>query len=306
MLEAAGVTYRMNPHARRLTEDELIELLGESEVLIAGTDPITERVIRASPNLKLIARVGIGLDSIDLAAARKRDIAVTYGPDGPAPAVAELTIGLMIDLLRRVSEVDRGMRVRKWNRAMGQRLAIQTVGVIGVGRIGKRVIRILRGGFPGVRILANDLAPDLEFGDEHEVEWLRKSQILRETNVLTLHVPLTFETREMISEGQLRAMKPSAVLINTARGGLVDESALALALASGTIAGAAVDVFENEPYAGELAGLDNCVLTCHMGSMTADCRLRMEIDATDEALRHYRGDPPLQPIPASEYALLDR
>ncbi len=302
MLEGARIRYRMNPHSRRLTEDELIELIQDSPVLVAGTDPITERVMASAPNLKLIARVGIGLDSVDLKAARERRIAVTYSPDGPAPAVAELTVGLMIDLLRGVSEVDRGMRVPKWNRAMGRRLELQTVGVIGVGRIGKRVIRILRGGFPGVRILANDLAPDHEFGDENGVEWLEKAQIFREADIVTLHVPLTPLTRGLVTGEQLKTMKPSSLLINTARGGLVDGSALAEALGTGTIARAALDVFETEPYEGPLTDVPNCILTCHMGSMTADCRLEMEIGAVREALRYFTGEPSLQPVPESEYS----
>src|SRR5262249_16253520 len=145
---------------RRLSEDELARMIGDYTAVIAGTEPVSERVIAAGRRLRLIARVGIGLDNIDLPAARARGIVVTYTPDAPSPAVAELTLGLMINVLRGVSIADRDVRRGAWRRIMGRRLSECVVGVIGCGRVGKRVIRHLRGGFPDVRILANDIAPD--------------------------------------------------------------------------------------------------------------------------------------------------
>src|SRR5436309_4484984 len=160
LLEAARVRYQLNPFGRRLTEPELVELIHDVSILIAGTEPITTEVMEAAPQLRLIARVGIGLDSVDLEAARRRGIAVTYTPEAPAPAVAELTVGLMLDLLRSISRAHHFMRSKHWRRFLGRRLDGLTVGVLGVGRVGKRVIRILRGGFPNVVILANDIQPD--------------------------------------------------------------------------------------------------------------------------------------------------
>src|SRR5439155_18902513 len=163
-LQTEGIEYVINPIGRRLKEDELAQLIRDFDVVIAGTEPITARVMDGAGRLQLISRVGIGLDRVDLPAARARGIQVSYTPEAPSPAVAELTIGLMLALLRDIPATDRVMRQGVWRRSMGRRLSAMTVGVVGVGRIGKRVIRHLVGGFHGVRILANDLQPDYGFG----------------------------------------------------------------------------------------------------------------------------------------------
>src|SRR5262249_44480244 len=166
LLEAEGISYTLNPFGRRLQEQELAELIGPYEVLIAGTEPITESVLDRSPNLRLIAHTGIGLDNIPLAAARARNIAVTYTPSAPSPAVAELVIAQMLALLRGTVIADRGMRQGIWNRWVGRRLSGLTVGVIGVGRVGRLVIRHLQA-FRPVRILANDLITDDPFASQN-------------------------------------------------------------------------------------------------------------------------------------------
>jgi D-3-phosphoglycerate dehydrogenase / 2-oxoglutarate reductase len=303
LLSAAGICYDIQPLGRRLTEAELVDLAAPYTVLIAGTEPITANVMDAAPDLKLISRVGVGLDGVDLIAAQERDIIVSYTPDAPSPAVAELTVGLMLDLMRNVSPTDRLMRTGVWKREMGRRLAESTIGLIGVGRIGKRVVRILRGGFPEARLLACDLQPDLDFGKKYNVEWVDKDELCASSDVISLHVPLTPMTRGMIGAREFALMGPDALVVNTARGGVVVESELAEALRSGALKAAAVDVFEQEPYAGELTTLKNCLVTCHMGSMTIDCRSSMEMEATEEAVRFVRGEQLLQRVPDEEYHL---
>ena len=301
LLETAGLKYQLNPFGRRLTEGDLIDLLHGISILLAGTEPITARVMDAAPGLKLVARVGIGLDNVDLQAARKRGIAVTYTPDAPSAAVAEMTVGLMLDLLRNISRADRMMHSKKWNRFLGRRLDGLTIGVLGVGRVGKRVIRILRGGFPHVTILANDIEPDFACGREHRLKWLDKPKLYAESDILTLHIPLTRMTRRLIGEREISNMKPSALMINTSRGEIVDENALAAALRAERLGGAAIDVYEDEPYTGILTEVENCVLTCHMGSMSIDCRAAMEMEAVQDVLRFVRGEPLKQPVPEWAY-----
>ena len=298
LLDEAGIEYVINPIGRRLTEAEMVQLIPGFDVLIAGTEPITERVLEAAPRLRLISRVGVGLDSVDLLAARARGIAVAYTPEGPADAVAELTIGLSLSLLRGVHLANTAIRQGVWKRIQGRRLARVTVGVIGVGRIGSRVIRLLSAF--GSRILANDLATVTL---DETVHWVHKRTLYREADLVTVHVPLTRLTQNLLGAEELAMMKPGAFLINTCRGGVVNEVALAAALRSGQLAGAAIDTFTREPYHGELVNVDTCLITPHMGSMSVDCRQRMELGAARNVVAFLGGVPLDELVPESEYAM---
>jgi len=302
LLEKAKVPFVVNPIGRRLREEELEEMIEDYEVLIAGTEPISVKALDRAKHLRLIARVGIGLDNVPLEAARERGIAVTYTPDAPSAAVAELAVGQMLALLRQTAAADRGMRQGVWHRWIGRRLSNLTVGVIGVGRVGRLVIQHLQGWRP-MRILANDLVVDDQFAKLTGCVWTDKETIYREADIITLHVPMTNQTRNLIAKDQLAIMKTDAILINTSRGGIVEETDLAIALRSRPKFTAAVDVYMQEPYSGELTGLDNCLLSCHMGSGTYDCRLRMELEATQEVVRYFKKEAYANPVPEHEYAV---
>jgi len=300
LLDEEGIVYTVNPFGRRLREEELAEMIGPYEVLIAGTEPITDKTLQRASNLRLIAHTGIGLDNIPLAAARARGIAVTYTPSAPSAAVAELTIGQMLALLRGTVNADRGMRQGVWNRRIGRRISGLTIGVIGVGRVGRLVIEHLQA-FRPVRILANDVITDEQFATAMGCLWTDKETIFREADIITLHVPLTRHTRAMIGNRELQIVKHDAILINTSRGGIIDEAALAAALRARHTLSAAIDVFGEEPYTGELATLENCLLSCHMGSCTRDSRLQMELGAAQEVVRYFHGEPFACPVPEEEY-----
>ena len=299
-LEAEGIEYVINPLGRKLKEAELAEMIADFDVLIAGTEQITDKVMESGLKLQLISRVGVGLDSVDLAAARRRGIKVSYTPDAPAPAVAELTIGLVFSLLRFTHVANAQLHRGIWQRHFGQRLGEMTVGVIGAGRIGRRVVQHLSA-FGAKRILVNDVAADQIEVPGAKFEWASKNTIYREADVITTHVPLTAQTKDMICAEAIRLMKKSVCIINTARGGIVNEADLANALEHGSIAGAAIDVFCQEPYMGPLSRFDNCLMTSHMGSMSVDCRTRMEIEATAEAIRFLQGKELLGLVPDEEY-----
>lgn len=288
LLDGVDVDYAINPIGRRLTEDELCDMVGESEVVIAGTEPITARVMDAAPNLRLISRVGVGLDSVDLVAAQERGILVSYTPEAPAPAVADLTVGQILCLLRYVQVANAELHRGEWVRQMGRRIPHVTIGIIGMGRIGTRVLRRISA-FGSPRVLVNDLNPRPKAVEELKLEWVDKETIYREADVISIHVPLTPLTRGMISLEQLRMMKADAILVNTARGGVIDEGDLAEVLELGQLGGVAMDVFVEEPYQGVLKEFDRCLLTAHMGSMSQDCRSQMEIEATEEAVRYLTG-----------------
>lgn len=285
-----------------MREEEIADLIGPYEVVIAGTEPITAAVLDRGPKLKLLAHTGIGLDNIDLHAARARGISITYTPAAPSPAVAELVIGQMVALLRKTAYADRRLRQGAWNRLIGRRLANVTVGVIGVGRVGRLVIQHLQA-FKPRRILINDIIVDDDFAKQNSCVWADKQTIFREADIVTVHIPLTPQTRRLIGPKELDLMKSDAILINTSRGPIVDEDALAAALDIRPNFSAAIDVFEQEPYNGPLTSLDNCLLSCHMGSCTDDCRLEMEMQAAMEVVRYFRGEPFATPVPESEYLL---
>ena len=303
ILEANNIDYLINPYNKKLTENQLLELTSKGiDTLIAGTEPITRKVIENSKDLKHISRVGIGLDSVDLLAARENDIRVSYTPDAPAPAVAELTIGLMLSLLRGIHISNSQLHKGFWQRHHGRRIPEITIGIIGTGRIGTRVLRRLKS-FGTPRLLINDVLPNLELNREFKIEWASKDIVYKEADLISLHVPLTKMTKNMITSKELALMKEKALLINTSRGGIINEKDLYNALSKGKLGGAAIDVFENEPYDGPLKEIDNCILTAHMGSMSIDCRTRMEIEATEETIRFAIGKDLLSEVPEEEYKI---
>jgi D-3-phosphoglycerate dehydrogenase / 2-oxoglutarate reductase len=294
------VNFIINPLGRKLREDELAEMVSDYDILIAGTEPITRKVMLNGKRLKLISRVGIGLDSVDLKAAREMGISVSYTPDAPSPAVAELTIAHMLNLLRKLPLVDRKIRSAIWQRYTGRRIMLSTIGIIGTGRVGSRVLKHLQG-FSPHKIYVNDLNPDQNMYDMYHAEFVDKETIYNESDILTFHIPLTSRTKNLITQKEFALMKKNVLLINTSRGGIINERDLCSVLENKSIGGAAIDVFENEPYDGKLIELDNCVLSCHMGSMTQDCRASMEIQATEEAIRFVNGEQLTQLVPEEEY-----
>jgi D-3-phosphoglycerate dehydrogenase len=259
----SGMRIVSNSYKRKLTEDEIIELLGKDTIgMIAGIEPLTERVFSSAKNLKVISRCGAGLDSVELTAAKLHDISVFNTPEAPAQAVAELTMGLMLAALRRICQTDRLLRANEWPRMQGQLLAAQTVGIIGLGHIGKRVARLSQAF--DARVIAHD--PHIDPAS-HGVESVSLEKLLVEANVISLHLPYGTDTHHLLDTKTFARMKPDTIIINAARGGLIDETALDEALISGHLGMAALDVFEQEPYHGPLIENDKVILTSHIGSL---------------------------------------
>lgn len=298
MLNKSGIEFVINPIGRKLKEDELAKLAVNFDALIAGTEIIGKKVFESAPRLKLIARVGIGLDGVDLKEAKNRNIMVSYTPDAPAPAVAELTIGLMLSMLRSIHSANMNMHIGKWDRIFGRRISEVKIGIIGVGRIGKRVLDCLSGfaGDSKLVVYANDINRVNYIHDRIRLVWLSKEEIYSTCDVISLHLPLTELTCGLIKKDQLLQMRADAILINTSRGQIIDEMDLAEVLSSGHLAGAAIDVFEEEPYHGPLSSIDKCLMTAHMGSMSIDCRERMELEATSEVIRFFEGKDLISPV----------
>ena len=277
----SGMHIVRNSYKRKLTEDEAIELLGEDTIgMIAGIEPLTERVFSSAKNLKVVSRCGAGLDSVELAAAKLHGISVFNTPEAPAQAVAELTMGLMLAALRRICQTDRLLRISEWPRMQGQLFAAQTVGIIGLGHIGKRVARLSQAF--DARVIAHD--PHID-PTSHGVESVSLEELFAEANVISLHVPYTTDTHHLLDAKSFARMKPGSIIINAARGGLIDETALDEALISGHLGMAALDVFEQEPYHGPLTKNDRMILTSHIGSLAKESRKCMELEAAENLLK---------------------
>lgn len=277
---------------RSLTSEELLPLIADVDGCIAGLDAITRDVIRAAERLKVIARYGVGVDNVDLDAARERGIVVTNTPGANSASVAELTIGLLFALLRAIPEAAAATHAGEWPRLSGFTLEGKVVGLIGFGAIGKDVARRL-GGFQ-CTLLACDPAPDHAQAEALGVQIRPHDAIIREADILSLHLPLLPKTREMVNADFLAQMKPGAFLINTARGELVDENALHAALASGRLRGAALDVFSQEPPGGQnpLLALPQVIATPHIGSHTDGATNAMGWMALRDCLAVLRGEEP--------------
>jgi D-3-phosphoglycerate dehydrogenase len=291
LIQENGMKLSVNEHGRKITTQELSQDIKDAEVLVAGTEKITEEVFKNASNLKLIARVGIGLDGIDFDLCKKYNVRVTYTPDAPTMAVAELCVGLILDLARKISYTDKAIKNGIWNRYMGTLLYGKTVGIFGMGRIGKSLIHLLSSF--NVKFKVYDISPDIAFGRLYNVEFVSKEEVLKTSDIVSVNVPLKKDTLNYITQKELKMMQSHAILINTARGGIVNEDDLYTALKENIIAGAAVDVFEEEPYKGKLTTLDNVVLTCHMGASTIDSRTNMEVQAIEEVIR-YKNNQPLK------------
>jgi D-3-phosphoglycerate dehydrogenase len=283
MLRAAVSEIVLNPYGRQLNEAEAKEILCGCVGVLAGTEPLGAEVLMTLPELKVISRCGTGLDNIDLAVADQLGLQVYNTPDAPTVAVAELTLALALDLARRISSQDRMVRAGVWKKSMGRLLSGQKVGVVGYGRIGRRVTSLFKA--LGCEVAVCDPAlvqsPALAASAPPAFSL---AELLAWADGLTLHCPSS-AAKPLLGRAELALLKPGAWLINAARGGLIDEAALAEALVEGRLAGAALDVFTHEPYQGPLTNLDNAVLTPHIGSYAQETRAEMERDAANNLLR---------------------
>lgn len=295
-LAAAGFEMIFPPVSHLLSESETLELLQDIPACLCGSEAYPRRVLEALPNLRVLARAGVGYDAIDIAAATELGIAVTYAPGSNQEAVAEHSFLLILTLAKQVFEQDRLIRQGIWPRKPYMPLRGKTIGIVGLGRIGKAVTT--RAQAFGMRVLAAEIAPDEDFIARHRIELVPQEQLFREADFVTLHVPLTPQTRDLINADTLRLMKPDAYLINTSRGKVVDENALAEALQRYQIAGAGLDVFREEPTTNDhpLIGLDNVILTAHTAGVDQRSVSDMGLFAARGIIRLSQGDWPTELI----------
>ncbi|MDR0239784.1 MAG: phosphoglycerate dehydrogenase [Deltaproteobacteria bacterium] len=277
LLRRCGMSYVLNETGRALTEDEAIDILRGCIGVAAGTEKLSRRVLDACPDLRVISRCGTGMDSVDLAAAEEKGIAVRNTPDGPTQAVAELTLAYALDLLRGVTRMDRELRAGAWKKRMGFLLAGKRVGIVGFGRIGRAAADLFAA--CGAQIAFAD-----PFTGDNVYQQMELDALCAWAQLISLHCSPPKDGTPLMHAERLARMRPGSWLINAARGGLVDEEALCRLLQDGHLAGAALDVFAREPYTGPLVGFENVILTPHIGSYAQESRIRQEVDTVKNLL----------------------
>lgn len=296
VLEQAGFEIVLNPFDRPLKEQELLELMRDVDAMVTGMDEVTAAVVKAgAPRLKIVAKHGVGYNNIDLGAAKENGVQVTITPGANTKSVAELALGLMLSLARRIPVMDRSVKAGSWDRLTGCELSEKTLGIIGLGNIGAEVVK--RAFAFDMKIVAFDLFPRTDLIEKYGVVYKTLPEVIAAADFLSLHAPATPETLGMINKHSLATMKKNAFIINTARGDLIVEDDLYEALKTGVIAGAGLDTFAQEPPTNSpLFGLDNVVLTPHAGATTHEAVTRMGVTAAEEVVRVLTGQQPLYSV----------
>jgi D-3-phosphoglycerate dehydrogenase len=290
-LEAMGISIHFNAGDYPMSAQALAGCVGDARAAIVGLDIVTESVFAACPNLEIIVRNGVGLDNVDLNAATEYGVLVTIPLGANSASVAELAFGLMIAAARGLVANHNRVQAGVWRRDIGVELSDKTLGIIGLGNIGKRVA--VRARASEMRVQAFDIAPDLTFAEAHGIEFVARETLLKQSDIVSLHVPLTELTYHLINRETLTQMKPGAFLINTARGAVVDANALAEALDSGHIAGAGLDVHTVEGQIDAiLAGRENVISTTHLGAYTDGALIKTTRSAVESLTQYFQQQTP--------------
>lgn len=283
MLEKAGAEVVRNTTGSILSKEKMIELLADCDGLIVGVDPVDADVIAAAPRLRAIAKYGVGVDNIDLEAAQARGIAVSRTVGANSEAVADYAMALMMAVARKTVLIDKQCRLGDWKKITTRDISGSTIGILGFGAIGKHVAARSKGF--GMRVLAYDVIWDEAYAKANGITKASPEEIYAQADIISLHLPLLPETRNFIGKEQLEQMKPDAILINTARGGLIDEAALLEALKEGRLYGAGIDAFEQEPPTNPAwFQLDNVVLGSHCAASTVGAARNMGRMATENII----------------------
>jgi D-3-phosphoglycerate dehydrogenase len=293
-LEQAGfvVDERTYETVRSISEEEFCTLIKGFDVLVVtGMFPVPRGVIEAADRLKMIAIRSSGFDGTDLAAAREKGVLVTHNPGANAESVADMTVGLMLAVLKKIAKLDRKIRSGGWERERTLDMHGKVLGIIGIGRVGKLVVKRVQGF--DMTVIANDIVEYPEFLARYDVESVDKEELLERADIVTIHTPLDASTRGMMGKERLRLMKGNAILVNTARGPIVDSMALYKALKEGWIAGAGLDVHMTEPPTFlPLVELDNVVSTCHVAGLSDGASYNMALHTVEKIIAYFRGDMP--------------
>jgi D-3-phosphoglycerate dehydrogenase len=277
-----------NKNGLRFTKEELVEFLSQCDVAIVGLDKIDKEILRYTPKLKAISKYGVGLDNINFDDCKKYNVSILHTSGVNKRSVSELTLGFMLSLCRNIYTTSNLLKNNSWDKSGGVQLSDKTVGIIGVGNIGKDLISILK---PfNCKILVNDIVKQDEYYKENGLIEVSKDKIFADSDIITIHTPLDNTTKYMINKDTLKLMKPSCFLINTARGGIINQDDLKWALQNNIIAGAAIDVYEEEPPKDyELIQIQNLITTPHIGGNSIEAVEAMGISAIENIVKWTEG-----------------
>lgn len=276
---------KLNNSEKRLSGERLFNFIQDAEGIIVGLEKFDEEILNRLPNLKIISKYGVGLDNIDIACCKQKNIHIGWTPGVNKTSVAEMTVAFMIVLLRNIYLTSNQLKNSIWNKDGGYDLTGRTIGIIGVGNVGKELVRFIKPFH--CRMLVNDIVDQTGYYNENGLQETSKEEIYRQSDILTLHVPLTLDTEGLINSNVLRMMKRSSYLINTSRGRVVKQDDLKWALKNGIIAGAAIDVYNEEPPEDtDLLSLPNLICTPHIGGNSQEAVLSMGRSAIQH-LRDY-------------------
>lgn len=275
----------INTLGKRFTGDDLIEYFREADAAIVGLEIVSSQLLDNLPKLKIVAKFGVGLDNIDLDACQERNVTVGWTPGVNKRSVAEMTLGFMLALLRNLYITSNQLKVGNWNKDGGLQLSGRTIGIIGIGNIGRDLVELLK---PfACRILVNDIQDVSAYANLNGLESVTKEVLYKESDIITIHTPFTKHTNNLLNMDVFKQMKPSSFIINTARGGIVNEEDLKTALKGGIIAGAALDVYETEPPTDlELLNLPNLMCTPHTGGNSVEAVVAMGMSAINHLLTY--------------------
>ena len=288
LLEKNGFNITYNKTSRKLTTSELQDLIHKFDGIIAGTEEYNSEILMKAKKLKIISRVGVGIDNIDLSYTQNNNISVYKTKISPAPAVAELVIYFIINSFRKLSFQSNNLKDKNWGKKMGSLFQGKTLGIIGLGTIGKSLVKLTKGF--NLEYLASDLYEDKEFSKIYNVKYCKISELLEKSDIVTIHLNLTQENQGLINLSKLKKMKKTAIIINTSRGEIVCEDDLEIAIKDKIISGAGLDVFSEEPYEGSLLNHENILTTPHIGSYAKEIRIKMELESVENLIEGFRKD----------------
>ena len=286
LLKKNGFKIFLNKKKRKLTENEIKQCVNDCDAVIAGTENYSKTVINSLPKLKVISRVGVGIDNIDEEVAKKKKIKILKTRSSPSRSVAELALGLILDCSRHITNQSNDLKSNKWSKQTGNLFSYKKVGIIGLGSIGKEFVKITKGF--NLDYFAYDKVKDSIFAKKNNIKFISLKKIFLTCDIITIHLNYTKDNEKIINKDLFNIVKDNVILINTSRGEIIDEKSLLRSMKKNNLAAIGLDVFNKEPYSGDLIKYNNTVLTPHIGSYSKEVRIAMEYEAASNIVKSFK------------------